>query len=82
MGGTTMTDFSNIGNSRITIGENVAEETEVVVKFFNVVVVILLGISLVACGITVVCTTNRPPAPKHVSHQSTPRAQSVLNFKN
>ena len=25
---------------------------------------------------------NRPPAPKHVSHQSTPRAQSVPNFKN
>jgi hypothetical protein len=51
MGGTTMRDFPNMENEKVTVGENVVEESVVVVKLLNMMVVIVLGIGLVVYGI-------------------------------
>jgi hypothetical protein len=51
MGGTTMRDWPNIENSRFTVGENVVGESVVVVKLWNMMVVLLLGVGLIMRGI-------------------------------
>ncbi|KAE9363928.1 hypothetical protein N431DRAFT_489754 [Stipitochalara longipes BDJ] len=51
MGGTTMRDWPNIENSKFAVGENVVGESVVVVKLWNMMLVVLLGMGLVGYGI-------------------------------